>query len=79
MKISINTDLKIRGESIHVQTEDWGTAHQKLVARVYRDGQMVKSFELPYQKLQAPINDKTIKSYAEQLHQKVIDWVSDAG
>ena len=79
MKTSINTDLKIRGESVHVQTEDWGSAHQKLVARVYREGQMVKSFELPYQKFQLPLCDKTIKNYAEQLHQKVIDWVSDCG
>jgi len=79
MKTSINTDLKIRGESVHVQTEDWGSAHQKLVARVYKDGQMIKSFEVGYQKLQAPLNEKTIRNYAQQLHQQVINWVQDAG
>jgi len=79
MKVSINTDLKIRGESVHVQTEDWGRDHQKLVTRVYKEGQMIKSFEVGYQKLTQPLNDKTIRGYAEQLHQKVIDWVQDAG
>lgn len=77
MKISINTDLMIKGESVHVQTEDWGSQHQKLVTRVYRHGRMVKSFEVPYEKLKQPLNDKTMNGYAQQLHQKVIDWVHE--
>ncbi len=77
MKISINTDLKIRGESVHVQTEDWGTSHKKLVARVFKQGQMVKSFEVDYQELQQPITRELIKESANHLHQQVIDWVHD--
>ncbi|MFN3455869.1 MAG: hypothetical protein ACK41T_13020 [Pseudobdellovibrio sp.] len=56
MKISINTDLIIKGESVHVQTEDWGTQHQKLVSRVYRHGRVVKSFLVGYYNLKQPLN-----------------------
>lgn len=77
MKISINTDLIIKGESVHVQTEDWGTQHQKLVSRVYRHGRVVKSFEVAYDKLKQPLNEKSMNNYAQQMHQKVIDWVHD--
>lgn len=77
MKTSINTDLTIKGESVHVQTEDWGHEHRKLVARVYRHGRMVKSFEVPYEKLKAPLTDKARQGYTQQLHQKVIDWVHE--
>ena len=79
MKTSINTDLTIKGESVHVQTEDWGHEHKKLVARVYQHGRMVKSFEVPYEKLTAPLTDKARQGYAQQLHQKVIDWVHEGG
>lgn len=79
MKTSINTDLTIKGESVHVQTEDWGHEHKKLVARVYRHGLMVKSFEVPYEKLATPLTDKVRQGYAQQLHQKVIDWVHESG
>jgi hypothetical protein len=79
VKTSINTDLTIKGESVHVQTEDWGIEHKKLVARVYQQGRMVKSFEVPYAKLTSPLTDQTRKGYAQQLHQKVIDWVHEGG
>ena len=79
MKTSINTDLTVKGESVHVQTEDWGFEQKKLVARVYRQGRMVKSFEVPYEKLKTPHSDKAMQGYAQQLHQKVIDWVHDGG
>lgn len=79
MKTSINTDLTIKGESVHVQTEDWGREHKKLVARVYRHGRMVKSFEVSYDKLTNPQNDKIRQGYAQQLHQQVIDWVHEGG
>lgn len=77
MKISINTDLIIKGESLHVQTEDWGQSHQKLVTRIYKQGRMTKSFEVHYTKLQPPLSEKNMKGYAAELHQKVIDWVHE--
>lgn len=78
MKTSINTDLTIKGDSVHVQTEDWGFEHKKLVARVYRHGRVIKSFEIPYDKLStAPLNDNARQAYTQQLHQKVIDWVNE--
>lgn len=79
MKTSINTDLTIKGESVHVQTEDWGFVHKKLVARVYQHGRMIKSFEVPYDQLNNANNDKLRHGYAQQLHQKVIDWVHEGG
>lgn len=77
MKISINTDLVIKGESVHVQTEDWGQQHQKLVARVFKHGRLLKSFEIAYVNLQPPLNTEAVKKYTHQLHQKVIDWVNE--
>lgn len=76
MQKSLNTDLMIKGQSFHVQTEDWGQSHQKLVTRVYRHGQMVKSFELPYNKISfTNLSAHQTLEALDSLHQKVIDWV----
>ena len=75
MKISMNTDLKIKGENIHVQTEDWGLQHKKIVSRVFKHGQMIKSFEVPYNEIDPSFKDSKIKTYVESFHNHVIDFV----
>ncbi len=77
MKISINTDLIIRGESLHVQTEDWGSDHQKIVCRVFKSGRVIRTRELTYEKIQKTNQPMNLKKESEKLHQDMIDLVHE--
>ena len=65
------------GIQCHVIAADLSLADD--VERVYQQGRMVKSFEVAYETLKSPLTDKTRQGYAQQLHQKVIDWVHEGG
>lgn len=69
-----NSDLFIQGQKIHVQTEDWGTRGQVLVSRVFKNGSVLKTFKLAYEKI--PSSDlRTQRQMAlTKLHQHSIDW-----
>lgn len=69
-----NSDLFIQGQKIHVQTEDWGTKEQVLVSRVFKNGSVLKTFKLAYEKI--PSSDKkTQREMAlKKLHQHTIEW-----
>ena len=77
MKISLNTDLIIRGESLHVQTEDWGFDHQKIVCRVFKSGRVIKTHEFSYDKIQKSNQPLNLKNESEKLHQEMIDLVHE--
>lgn len=68
-----NTDLILKGEKIHVQTEDWADNGYTLVSRVFKHGSVIKTFKLPYDK----INQVEIAEYRrkalQKLHQFVIE------
>ncbi|OFZ28363.1 MAG: hypothetical protein A2622_04490 [Bdellovibrionales bacterium RIFCSPHIGHO2_01_FULL_40_29] len=69
-----NSDLFIQGQKIHVQTEDWGTREKVLVSRIFRNGSVLKTFKLPYEKI--PSSDKRVQreTALNRLHQYSIDW-----
>lgn len=69
-----NTDLYINGNTVHVQTEDWGDEQQLFVCRVFKNGSVLKTFKLPYSQagLFKSITDK--QHVLNQFHQKIIDW-----
>jgi hypothetical protein len=68
-----NSDLFIKGSRLHIQTEDWGTKDQSLVSRIFKNGAVIKTYRLPYEKIpdyQKPdIRRKALISF----HQWVID------
>ena len=69
-----NSDLHINGAQIHVQTEDWGPDKRVLISRVFRNGGVLKTFRLPYEKIANYELDSQRKKALEQLHRTVIEW-----
>lgn len=69
-----NSDLFIKGNNIHVQTEDWGPEKAVLVSRVFKNGSVHKTFKLPYDKINQAELESQRKKAVDRLHQTVIDW-----
>ena len=78
-----NSDLFIQGHKIHVQTEDWGIREQVLVSRVFKNGSVLKTFRLAYEKIPSAAGSATsattdLRSLRQmalrKLHQHSIDW-----
>ena len=69
-----NTDLFINGHKVHIQTEDWGSAKQVLISRVFKNGVVCKTVKLAYQQIPNCEVLKEREKALKQLHQSVIDW-----
>ncbi len=72
--IGRNSDLFIQGQKIHVQTEDWGLREQLLVSRVFKNGSVLKTFKLSYEKIPSADNRESREVALTKLHQHSIDW-----
>lgn len=70
-----NADLFIQGQKIHIQTEDWGTAQQVMVSRVFQNGSVMKTFKLPYEKIPQAELPSQRKMALAKLHQHTLNWV----
>lgn len=49
MEKGYNSDIFVRGEKYHIQTEDWGQRNPFVVTRVYKNGAVVKTQKTSYQ------------------------------
>jgi len=45
----LNTDLNLRGQSYHIQTEDWGKQNPYIVTRIFCNGAVLKTIKTPYE------------------------------
>ncbi len=45
MQKGFNSDIQVRGQSYHVQTEDWGADNPFLVSRIFRNGAVLKTIK----------------------------------
>lgn len=68
-----NTDLIVKGEKLHVQTEDWADNGNILVSRVFKHGAVIKTFKLPYDKINQVNNEEFRLKALQKLHQFVIE------
>ena len=68
-----NSDLVIRGEKFHVQTEDWGRNGHVIVARIFKNGTVIKTYKLPYEKIKSPEIETNRRDAVLKLHQYVIE------
>lgn len=71
--IGENTDLILNGEKVHVQTEDWADNGHTLVSRVFKHGSVIKTFKLPYDKINHVQNEEYRLKALQKLHQYVIE------
>lgn len=68
-----NTDLIIKGEKVHVQTEDWGQNGNVIVSRIFKNGSVIKTFKFPYEKIHQVEIEERRRRALQQLHQYVIE------
>ena len=47
MQKGFNTDLTVKGQNYHVQTEDWGAQNPFLVSRIFLNGAVIKTIKTP--------------------------------
>jgi len=71
-----NSDINVRGQSFHVQTEDWGLANPYVVSRIFSNGAVLKTIKLSYDevfKSGSSNPDEAIRLALKKQHTQVID------
>jgi hypothetical protein len=70
MEKGYNSDITFKGESYHVQTEDWGSSNPFVVSKIFRNGAVVKTFKTPYK---IPVQSANLKSTIKSQHHQILD------
>jgi hypothetical protein len=76
MEKGFNSDIMIKGQSFHIQTEDWGPSKRFLVSQIFKEGAVFKSFKIPYEDVlkDGPRSDReAIKLALRQQHTRILD------
>lgn len=75
MQKGFNSDVQYKGQSYHVQTEDWGLSNPFLVSRVFRQGVVVKTVKISYQEAFArnKITAEVIQLALRRQHHEMMD------
>ena len=68
-----NSDLVIRGIRFHIQTEDWGLEAKVFVSRIFKDGSVVKTYKVGYEKVPKVIDPIIRRKAVQRLHQLVVE------
>jgi hypothetical protein len=77
-----NSDITVRGQRYHIQTEDWGKMNPFVVSRVFCNGAVLKTIKTPYNTiiLQSPaVGDEAIKVAIQKQHDQIIDILMSGG
>lgn len=73
MITGFNTDVKYRGVTYHVQTEDKGATNPLIETLVYKGGEILASRRLPYSDVvKGPEDEATINRLMEDQHKGMI-------
>lgn len=76
MITGFNTDVKYRGVTYHVQTEDKGAGNPLIETLVYKGGEILSSRRLPYADLvKGPDDEATINRLMEDQHKGMISEI----
>lgn len=76
MQKGYNSDIQVRGQSYHVQTEDWGEQNPFLVSRIFKNGAVLKTIKISreealYMGSTNPID--AIQAALKKQHHNVLD------
>jgi MinD-like ATPase involved in chromosome partitioning or flagellar assembly len=78
--VGINEKVEVAGVAFHVQTEDRGKARSAVVARVFRDGQLVHTEENDYPFFQRRHgSDITVQSMLRKQHRHIVELIRTHG
>jgi len=76
MITGFNTDVKFRGVTYHVQTEDKGSTNPLIETLIYKGGEILGSRRLPYAELvRGPEDEPAIVKLMEDQHKGMIGEV----
>lgn len=76
MQKGFNSDVTVRGQKFHVQTEDWGMRNPFLVSRIFCNGAVIKTVKTPYEialKAESVREVDAIKSALRRQHSNILD------
>jgi hypothetical protein len=76
MQKGFNSDVTVRGQKFHVQTEDWGLKNPFLVSRIFSNGAVIKTIKTSYDtalQASAAREEEAIKMALRRQHTDIID------
>ena len=77
MQQGFNSDISVRGQTFHVQTEDWGPARGFVVSRVFCSGAVVRTVKMAYAEIihQGPVVSEVeaVKQALRRQHHRVLE------
>lgn len=82
MQKGFNSDISVRGNKYHIQTEDWGYTNPFVVSRIFINGAVLKTIRTPYEAFlqQGSISkDEAIRAALHRQHSRVIDTLMAGG
>ncbi|MGZ3783091.1 MAG: hypothetical protein ACXWQ7_00835 [Bdellovibrio sp.] len=77
-----NSDITVRGQKFHIQTEDWGMQNPFLVSRIFCNGAVMKTIKTPYQsvlQMGSIKSEEAIKLALRRQHSTIIDTLMSDG
>lgn len=82
MQKGFNSDITVRGQRYHIQTEDWGLQNPFVVSRIFINGAVMKTIKTPYEtvlRTGSTRQDDAIKTALHRQHSHVIDTLMAGG
>ncbi|MGZ3773545.1 MAG: hypothetical protein ACXVCY_00835 [Pseudobdellovibrionaceae bacterium] len=82
MQKGFNSDITVRGQKFHIQTEDWGMQNPFLVSRIFCNGAVMKTIKTPYQsvlQMGSIKSEEAIKLALRRQHSTIIDTLMSDG
>jgi hypothetical protein len=82
MQKGFNSDITVRGQKYHVQTEDWGMANPFLVSRIFCNGAVLKTIKTPHDRVLqtgSAQHSEAIKQALHRQHSTIIDTLMSGG
>lgn len=76
MQKGYNSDIQVKGQTYHVQTEDWGSQNPFLVSRIFLNGAVVKTIKTPHDEALrggAVKTTEALQTALKQQHNRVLD------
>lgn len=76
MQKGFNSDVTVRGQKFHVQTEDWGQRNPFVVSRIFCNGAVIKTIKTSYDVILlagAIREDESIKNALRRQHSDILD------
>ena len=82
MQKGYNSDIVVRGQKYHIQTEDWGQGNPFVVSRIFCNGAVMKTIKTPYSRFLnsgSTIIEDAVRAAIKDQHSGIIDTLMGGG